>query len=68
MPKMEPTLPPKIAMENRVASGIRQAWRLAFALSIPIEAYPAIFMMIKYTIIIRVKVSKIICSQLPAYS
>lgn len=40
MPKIEPTLPPKMATKKSVASEIRQDLLMAFRLSIPIRAKP----------------------------
>lgn len=51
IPSIEPRLPPMIAIENRVASGIRKAFLRAFRLSIPIKANPIILVKIKYPII-----------------
>jgi len=50
IPKMEPKLPPIIAIKKRVASGMRQLRLMARFLSIPIRENPSILTIIKYSI------------------
>ena len=51
IPIIDPMLPPTMATENRVASGMRKAFFLALRLSIPIKANPRTFVITKYMII-----------------
>lgn len=51
IPSIEPMLPPSIATEKRVASGIRKAFLRALRLSVPIKANPEMFMTTKNIII-----------------